>query len=139
MSATHVLVVDDEPLICWSLKEALSEDGCVVTVAGDGEAAMRELARAPHRPNVVLLDYLLPDSNGLSLCKTITDRVRPGRVILMTAYGTPEVRRGALDLGAYDVVIKPFDVKDIAAIIRRAHTSSASQSLPESRQSAPQD
>lgn len=119
-SATRVLIVDDEPLICWSLKETLTEQGFDVSVAGDGHTAMHELARAPHLPDVVLLDYLLPDSKGLSLCKTITERVRPGRVILMTAYGTPEVAQGALDLGAYEVLSKPFEVNHIAAIVRRA-------------------
>ena len=119
-SATRVLIVDDEPLICWSLKETLTEQGFDVSVAGDGHTAMHELASAPHLPDVVLLDYRLPDSDGLSLCKTITERVRPGRVILMTAHGAPEVAQGALDLGAYEVLSKPFEVNHIATVVRRA-------------------
>ena len=118
--ATRVLIVDDEPLIRWSLHEALAEQGFAVTVASDGEAAISALANASHLPDVVLLDYRLPDSDDLTLCQTITDRVRPGRVILMTAYGTPEVVRGALALGAYEVLTKPLDVNHIAAVVRRA-------------------
>ena len=118
--ATRVLVVDDEPLIRWSLQEALTDQGFAVTVAGDGRAAMGELANATYLPDVVLLDYRLPDSDDLALCQRITERIRPGRVILMTAYGTPDVVHGALALGAHAVLNKPLDLHDITAIVRRA-------------------
>jgi two-component system response regulator AtoC len=118
----RVLIVDDEPLIRWSLSEALSERGFAVTLASDGRAAVRALGDGP-LPDVVLLDYKLPDSNGLSLFRTICDLVPAGRVILMTAFGTPEVTSDALDLGAYRVVTKPFDINDIAAMIRHAHAA----------------
>jgi DNA-binding NtrC family response regulator len=118
-----VLVVDDEPLICWSLSEALRDLGFDVAVAGDGHGAVGALTDAASRPDVVLLDYKLPDSNGLTLFQTIRDLVPAGRVILMTAYGTPEVTTRALDLGAYRVVTKPFDVHDIAAMIRHAYAA----------------
>jgi DNA-binding NtrC family response regulator len=123
--ATRVLIVDDEPLICWSLKEALAEQGFEVAVAGDGRAALGELANGEHLPDVVLLDYRLPDSDDLALCATITQRVHPGRVILMTAYGLPEVVQGAFALGAYEVLNKPVDVDHIAAIVRQAAASPA--------------
>jgi two-component system, NtrC family, response regulator AtoC len=118
----RVLVVDDEPLIRWSLSEALGDHGFEVTVAGDGQAAVNALSDGP-LPDVVLLDYKLPDSNGLSLFQTIRDLVPTGHVILMTAFGTPEVTSNARDLGAYQVVIKPFEVNDIAAMIRHAHAA----------------
>jgi DNA-binding NtrC family response regulator len=117
----NVLVIDDEPLIRWALQEALGEEGFSVTVAGDGNAALQSLGSGADAPDVVLLDYLLPDSDGLSLFKTIRRMVPAGQVILMTAYGAPEVTRDAMDLGAYQVVIKPFEVRDIAALIRHAH------------------
>ena len=113
------LVVDDEPLIRWSLSEALGDHGFEVTVAGDGRGAVQALGDGP-LPDVVLLDYKLPDSNGLTLFQTIRCLMPAGHVILMTAFGTPEVTSNALALGAYQVVTKPFEIDDIAAMIRHA-------------------
>ena len=120
----RVLVVDDEPLIRWSLSEALEDRGFDVRVAPDGRTALGALADGSARPDVVLLDYLLPDSNGLSLFERVRDLMPPGRVILMTAYGSPDVIDKALELGAYQVVVKPFEVTDIASVIRQASAES---------------
>ena len=119
----RVLVVDDESLIRWSLSEVLAEGGCAVTEACDGRAAVRALTAATDLPDVVLLDYCLPDSNDLALLASIRRLSPSSKVILMTAYGTEEVIRGALELGAYGVVNKPFEVHDMTAMIRRAHAS----------------
>jgi DNA-binding NtrC family response regulator len=116
-----VLVVDDEPLIRWSLSESLRDLGFDVVVAEDGRAAVGALAEAAWRPDVVMLDYRLPDSDGLTLFSKIRTFMPAGRVILMTAYGTPDMTAKALALGAYRVVTKPFDVTDVAAMIRHAH------------------
>jgi DNA-binding NtrC family response regulator len=119
-SDLRVLVVDDEPLIRWSLSQALEDCGFDVRVAPDGRTALTALADDASPPDVVLLDYLLPDSNGLSLFERIRDLMPAGRVILMTAYGSPEVVDKALQLGVYRVVSKPFEVTDIASMIRHA-------------------
>ena len=119
----HVLIVDDESLIRWSLSETLAEAGHTVTEAGDGASVVRMLADRPTPPDVVLLDYRLPDSNDLGLLATIRQLAPRTPVILMTAYGTPELTRDALDLGAYRVVNKPFEVRDLAALILQAHAS----------------
>jgi DNA-binding NtrC family response regulator len=119
-SDLRVLVVDDEPLIRWSLSQALEERGFDVRVASDGRTALSALSGDAGPPDVVLLDFLLPDSNGLSLFERIRDLMPAGRVILMTAYGSPEVIDKALQLGAYRVVSKPFEVTDIASMIRHA-------------------
>jgi CheY-like chemotaxis protein len=66
----RVLVVDDEPLICWSVAETLVSHGDLVAEAENGQEAVRALARAPE-PDVVLLDYCLPDSNDLGLLSKI--------------------------------------------------------------------
>lgn len=116
----RVLVVDDEPLIRWSLSEALEDRGFAVRVVPDGRAALGALSDGSARPDVVLLDYMLPDSNGLSLFERVRDLMPPRRVILMTAYGSPDVIDKALQLGAYQVVMKPFDFTDIASVIRHA-------------------
>lgn len=119
-SNLRILVVDDEPLIRWSLSQALEECGFDVRVAPDGRTALAALADDASPPDVVLLDYMLPDSNGLSLFERIRDLMPAGRVILMTAYGSPEVIDKALQLGVYRVVSKPFEVPDIASMIRHA-------------------
>jgi two-component system NtrC family response regulator/two-component system nitrogen regulation response regulator GlnG len=121
----RVLIVDDELLVRWSLVETLTAWGHVVAEAGDAAAAVRILTDGSQRPDVVLLDYRLPDSHDLGLLATIR-RVAPHTpVILMTAYGTPEVVETALQLGAYRVVSKPFEVHDLAALVVQAHASQA--------------
>jgi two-component system response regulator AtoC len=118
----RVLVVDDEPLIRWSLCETLEQSGHAVVEAGDAESALRALA-AGQPFDVVLLDYRLPDSNDLNLLATIRRRAPASAVIMMTAFGTPEVLTGALQLGAYRVMPKPFEVHDVPALVLQAHAA----------------
>jgi DNA-binding NtrC family response regulator len=118
-----VLVVDDELLIRWSLSETLAAAGHMVTEAVDSRSALQALEDAPRPPDVVLLDYRLPDSNDLGLLAAIR-RIAPGaQVIMMTAFGTPEIERGALELGAYRVIPKPFEVDEILSLVLEAHAS----------------
>ena len=117
----RVLVVDDEPLIRWSLAETLTGSGHAVIEAGDGETSVRSLTDGP--VDVVLLDYRLPDSHDLTLLSTVRRLAPRSQVIMMTAYGTPEVASGALALGAYRVVNKPFDMHDLAALVQQAHAA----------------
>jgi two-component system response regulator HydG len=120
----RVLVVDDEALIRWSLSETLSDAGHAVEEAGDGAAALRALDE--HGPfDVVVLDYRLPDSNDLNLLASIRRLAPRAAVVMMTAYGTPEVTSGALALGAYRVVPKPFEIRDLAALVTQAHNHRA--------------
>lgn len=120
----RVLVVDDEPLIRWSLAETLSEMGHVVVEAGDGVSAIRALDEgAPF--DAVVLDYRLPDSNDLNLLATIRRLAPQAAVIMMTAFGTPEVTSGAIKLGAYRVVPKPFEMHDMAELVMQATAPSA--------------
>lgn len=115
----RVLIVDDEPLIRWSLAETLADSGHIVVEAGDGETALRFLV--DDQPfDVVLLDYRLPDSNDLRLLTAIRETAPLSAVIMMTAFGTPEIAHGALALGAYRVVPKPFEVQDMADLVREA-------------------
>jgi DNA-binding NtrC family response regulator len=122
--ALRVLIVDDEPLIRWSLAETLSEMGHVVVESGDGASAIRALDEGEPF-DAVVLDYRLPDSNDLGLLTTIR-RVAPhAAVIMMTAFGTPEVTSGAIKLGAYRVVPKPFEMHEMAELVAQAATSGA--------------
>ena len=115
-----MLVVDDEPLIRWSLAETLEQSGHAVVQASDAGSAIRSMS-AGEPFDVVLLDYRLPDSNDLALLATIRKLAPASAVIMMTAFGTPAVMAGALKLGAYRIIPKPFEVHDVAALVLEAH------------------
>jgi len=115
----RVLIIDDEPLIRWSLAETLGDAGYDVVEAGDGEGAM-DAASHDDEFDVVLLDFRLPDSNDLNLLSRLRALVPGAQIVLMTAFGTPEVTRGALERGAYRVVGKPFEVGEMAALVAEA-------------------
>jgi len=113
----RVLVVDDELLIRWSLCETLSDHGYTVLEAEDGQGALRTLLDATELPDVVLLDFRLPDSTDLNLLERIIRMVPEGRVVLMTAYGTPELANEALERGAFKVLHKPFELQDVTSLL----------------------
>ena len=123
-AAPRVLVVDDEALIRWSVSETLTERGYEVVETSDANGA--RLAVDDDRPfDVVLLDYRLPDSDDLSLLASIRKATPAPQVILMTAFGSPDVVRGALDLGAYRVIDKPFEMQAIADLVAQAHAEAS--------------
>jgi len=122
-SRLRVLVVEDEPLIRWSIAETLARMGHTVIEADDAASAVRTLGEMPDPADVVLLDYRLPDSNDLSLLATIRRLAPHSAVVMMTAYGTPDVTRGALELGAYGVVDKPFDMHDLEPMLLDAYAA----------------
>lgn len=122
-SALRVLVVDDEFLIRWSLVETLSECGHVVAEAGDAETTLRTIGESPRPPDVVLLDYRLPDPSDLGLLAAIRREVPTAQVIVMTAHGFTEIAARALELGAYRVVGKPFSVHELVALVAEAHAA----------------
>jgi DNA-binding NtrC family response regulator len=114
--ARRVLVVDDEPLIRWSLAQTLEDQGFDVQQASSGAEALEKSA-AGASFDVVLLDFRLPDSNDLRLLARIRQLLPGSAVVLMTAHSTPEVAQGALDLGAATVVSKPFEMRDMANLV----------------------
>ena len=105
------------------MTETLADAGHRVTEAGDRKSAIRVLTAGAEPPDVVLLDYRLPDSNDLGLLATIRQLAPRAQVIVMTAFGTPELTNGALELGAFRVLGKPFDMHDLAALVLLAHAS----------------
>jgi DNA-binding NtrC family response regulator len=116
-SGLRALVVDDELLIRWSLAETLSDRGFTVFEAEDGKGAVRALADAGEPPDLVLLDFRLPDSNDLNLLSRIISLVPNGRVVLMTAHGSPELASDAIERGAFKVLHKPFEMNDVTALV----------------------
>jgi DNA-binding NtrC family response regulator len=118
-AVARVLIVDDEPLIRWSVAETLEERGYEVVQKGDASGA-RSAVWSGDAFDVVLLDYRLPDSDDLSLLALIRRATPLAQVIMMTAFGRPDVVRAALDLGAYSVVGKPFEMQAIADLVAEA-------------------
>jgi DNA-binding response OmpR family regulator len=122
---THlrVLVVEDELLIRWSIAETLANTGCIVTEAPDGATALGVLSEADGAIDVVVLDYRLPDSNDLTLLRRIRQLSPRSAVLMMTAFGSPEVMTQALGLGVSRVIQKPFEMDDLEALIVEASGS----------------
>src|SRR5690348_4620832 len=106
----RILVVEDELLIRWSILETLEHAGNTVAEAPDGASAIRAVKEASTPFDVILLDYRLPDSADLSLLATLRRLAPRTAVVLMTAFGTPEVTQGALQLGVCRILSKPFDM-----------------------------
>jgi two-component system response regulator AtoC len=120
----RVLIVDDEPLIRWSLTETLTDQGYGVLQAVDAQGAVEALKGTLWPVDVIMLDYRLPDSRDLQLLTTIRAMSPRSRVVLMTAFGTPEVAAEALRIGAVCVVNKPFDMREVVDLVSRACGSS---------------
>jgi DNA-binding NtrC family response regulator len=116
-SPVTALVADDEYLIRWSLRQMLEAEGHRVVEASTGAEAIRLGAAGV---DVVLLDYRLPDTDGLTVLKHLKADQPDTPIILITAFSTVERAVDAMKLGAYHFVTKPFDVNDVSAIVSRA-------------------
>ena len=118
-SPRHVLVVDDEPLIRWSVAESLSRLGYDVEEAPDANTALRKVTTAAMPFDVVVLDLRLPDMHDLSLLGTLRQLLPAAALILMTAFGTPEILAEASTIGAA-VINKPFELDELTRLVTRA-------------------
>jgi DNA-binding response OmpR family regulator len=110
-----VLVVDDEPIVREVVVRYLEREGYSTLEAGHGDRA-RELLEQ-HRPDLVVLDVMLPGMDGLELCRWIRSRSNLP-VIMLTARGEEADRIVGLELGADDYVTKPFSPRELAARVR---------------------
>lgn len=108
-----ILVVDDEPLIRWALREGLEAEGYAVIEAGSAREAVQAIdGRAP-RVDVALLDVRLPDSDDLGLLRRVRRNTPACQVIVMTAHGSPELLEEAIAAGAVGTIAKPFDISRV--------------------------
>jgi two-component system KDP operon response regulator KdpE len=110
-----VLVADDEPRITKLVSIALGEEGFRVVTASGGEEALQKAEEV--RPDIVLLDIVMPDLDGIEVMRQLRER-RPVAVILLTAKGSTADKAKGLDLGADDYIAKPFHPDELAARVR---------------------
>jgi len=124
--APHVLVIEDNAELAFGLRNNLEIEGYRVSVAGDGRAGLA-LADAD-RPDLIVLDLMLPGLDGFNVLRSLRERKRTVPVLILTARGQEEDKVRGLKLGADDYVTKPFGLLEllarVEALLRRARGGS---------------
>jgi len=129
----RIALVEDEPDLAKLTASALTKEGLRVSVFPDAGTFLRTLEKAP--PDLVLLDLMLPDADGLDVCRMIrrNDAWHSIPIIMVTAKGGETDRVLGLELGADDYIVKPFAFKELAAriraVLRRGRTEAPSRRL----------
>jgi two-component system, OmpR family, KDP operon response regulator KdpE len=113
----RILVVDDEPQILRAVRTSLQAAGYEVDVAETAAAALTVAAARP--PDAVILDLVLPDGNGIEVCRELR-RWTTAPVLVLSAVGDEQEKVAALDAGADDYVTKPFGIDELLARVRAA-------------------
>jgi len=132
--STRILVVDDERPIRRALEVTLAKTGYTVSTAIDASEALTQAALQP--PDLVILDLMLPDADGLEVCRRLrTSNDLP--ILMLTARGEPMDRVIGLEVGADDYLTKPFNPREllarIRAVLRRAHSLPPKRGTPRTR------
>ncbi|MBI3362556.1 MAG: response regulator transcription factor [Chloroflexi bacterium] len=129
MSQDRILLVDDEHDIVWALRHSLSDEGYEVFTASNGLDALR-IARH-HRPDLIILDIVMPGLNGLQVCHDLRrdPALAAVPILFLSVRNAIEDRIGGLDVGGDDYLIKPFDLRElkahVKALLRRNRPTSA--------------
>ena len=120
----HVVIIEDEPDVAALLARRFSSEGLSVVTASDGRAGLHAVHR--HRPDLVVLDLLLPTMNGWEVCRSLKANLATQEipVIIVSAIGSPTDRIALLEMGVDDFIVKPCSVKEVLArarvVLRRA-------------------
>lgn len=122
---SRVLVIDDEPAICWTLKSALAELGHQLETCGSAEQALALAQR--FRPEIVFLDVRLPGASGLSIMPELQQLPDQPLIVVMTAFGDLDTAVQAVRQGAFDYLAKPFDLAVVTSCAIRAESSLVSR------------
>lgn len=111
-----IMVIDDIPDTLATLFELLSSEGYKVTTAISGEEALPIVER--NRPDLIVCDLSMPGLDGMEVLARIKRMAPEVRFIFLTAYGTPESYVQGLDLGARDMLLKPFKNEELLRVVR---------------------
>ncbi len=134
MSSKHtILVVDDEPSICWAFEKMLIGEGHDVVTASSAEEGLRLAIK--HRPAMVILDVRLPKEDGISALPKFLKATDNAPVVIITAFGDLETAVAAVKNGATDYLTKPFKLEDALRTCRLTLQKSAQRAVPKSTQS----
>jgi DNA-binding NtrC family response regulator len=114
----HILIVDDEPATSWALAEGLSDDGFTIDTFRTAEEAWTWLKNG--RSDLVISDLRLPGMSGLELARKLRRGRRAQPVIIVTAYGTPEVMSELRRAGVADCFHKPFAMDGLRRSVQKA-------------------
>jgi DNA-binding NtrC family response regulator len=127
---SRILIVDDEPAISWSLRSLFVEEGHAVDAAATVEAGLAACARAT--PDAVLLDVRLPGGDGIAALPEFRALAPRAPVVVMTAFGDLETAVRAVNAGAFDYLVKPFDLDRVSGTVARAlaEATQAAAALP---------
>lgn len=115
---SRVLIVDDEASICWAFGEYLGDLGHEVAVASSAEEGLDAASANPF--DAVVLDVRLPGMDGLSAMPAFRERLAGTPIIIVTAFGSLDTAVRAMEAGAFDYLVKPFDLDEAGAVVRRA-------------------
>lgn len=134
MSLGQILLIEDEELIRETVALALTEEGYEVTTVADGKIALEILRLNPQnppdstpglQPDLVILDLMLPNINGLDLCRLLRRQGSTVPILMLSAKGTETDRVVGLEVGADDYLTKPFGMRELVArcraLLRRQH------------------
>jgi len=124
-SSPAVLVVEDEWLLRWALGQRLAASGFIVLEAGTAAEALSRFDAEPDGVSAVLVDLRLPDSTGMSVLRHVKSMRPACPVIMMTAHGTAENLVEAIEAGAVQYLVKPFDHGTMLTLLREAIRSPA--------------
>ena len=112
---SRILIIDDDDALRKSFHNLLTEEGYEVESAASGEAGLSSIHKT--MPDLVIADMRLPGMNGLEIFKAVHAIEPRLPVIIMTAYGTTETAIEATKMGAFDYILKPFEIPDMLSVI----------------------
>jgi DNA-binding NtrC family response regulator len=118
LTKKKILVVDDEPAVCKSIREALLREDYEIDTAPGGEEALRLAGNKTY--DVFLVDLMMPDIGGLDLLKIIRAECPAARVIMITGYPTVKNTLQAMQTGAFDFLPKPFLPSTLRSLVAKA-------------------
>ncbi|MFM8707388.1 MAG: sigma-54-dependent transcriptional regulator [Planctomycetia bacterium] len=134
---SRILIIDDEPAIGWSLREMLADEGHSVELAGSVEAGLEACGR--FAPDAMLLDVRLPGRDGLSALPELRSLVPEAPIVVMTAFGDLDTAVRAVNAGAFDYLVKPFDLERVSQTVSHALAERAAPTESPPRAAAADD